>query len=594
MALGARRLSLKIAVVMIVALVIFLSPASGAGCSLQDISYHKEQYWWNVVLYQAILESSLEWTPDGAQIIFRPILNAKGEGSAYVMRADGSEVKRISKSDYDDYFIEMGHTISPDGTRLVYVTSRHQDGRGLDLETSNLDGSDQRRLTQDGGQLSVAPDWSPDGTRIAFIDTASPNDKLKIIRIDGTIELQTDIRARIRYKTGRGPQWSPDGQTVAFVAQVGTGAILYSLKPDETGLLETFAAPVPPNWTNSISNLSWSPDSAWLAFALSYDDATLRENNGLYVVKPDGTGLRRLASWSERVEYLDWSPDGQYIITSQGVLVRVADGATRTIFRGSRTNLVAWSPDGSSIAFSDGSIVFTIARDGSRVRRLVTWDYDKGDIVAANQVRDAKAVDLKICSQESVVPDPDSNTGLVQDCEALLKSRDILAGTSELDWAENKPIGKWEGITVRSSPPRVVEVALQDKEITGSIPPELGRLTELRKLALSGDNNTGLFFGLTGPIPPEIGNLKKLERLDLSSNNLIGSIPSELGDLAGLQALQLQGNNLGGNIPGEMTRLSNLTFLSITNNNFSGCVPIELSDLWVQGSGLERCEAANL
>ena len=49
-------------------------------------------------------------------------------------------LKRISKSDYDDYFIEMGHTISPDGTRLVYVTSRHQDGRGLDLETSNLDG----------------------------------------------------------------------------------------------------------------------------------------------------------------------------------------------------------------------------------------------------------------------------------------------------------------------------------------------------------------------------------------------------------------------------------------------------------------------
>ena len=291
---------------MIVALVIFLSPASGAGF-LTDLSYHKEQYWWNVVLYQAILESSLGWTPDGEQIVFRPVINAKGEGSAYVMRSDGSEIKRISKSDYDDYFVEMGHTISPDGNRLVYATSRHQDGRGLDLETSNLDGSDRRRLTQDGGQLSVAPDWSPDGTRIAFIDTASPNDKLKIIRIDGTIELQTDIRARIRYKTGRGPQWSPDGRTIAFVAQVGTGAVLYSLKPDGTGLIETFAAPVPQQWKNSISNPSWSPDGEWLAFALSYDVAALRENNGLYVVKPDGTGLRRLVAWPEQVESVDWS-----------------------------------------------------------------------------------------------------------------------------------------------------------------------------------------------------------------------------------------------------------------------------------------------
>lgn len=179
------------------ALAILLALASASGCSLQDVSYHKEEYWRTAVLYQTILESSLEWTPDGERIVLRPVLNSKGEGSAYVMRADGSEVKRISKSNYDDYFIEMGHTISPDGTRLVYVTSRHQDGKGLDLETSNLDGSDQRRLTQKKGLLGGSPVWSPDGTRIAFIDNVSGNEELGIIRADGSIELQVNLRARI-------------------------------------------------------------------------------------------------------------------------------------------------------------------------------------------------------------------------------------------------------------------------------------------------------------------------------------------------------------------------------------------------------------
>jgi len=62
---------------------------------------------------------------------------------------------------------------------------------------------------------------------------------------------------------------------------------------------------------------------------------------------------------------------------------------------------------------------------------------------------------------------------------------------------------------------------LYDNEQTGSIPPEIGKLTNLTILNLS-DNQ------LTGSIPPEIGNLTKLEYLFLNDNQLIGSIPSEV------------------------------------------------------------------
>ena len=67
------------------------------------------------------------------------------------------------------------------------------------------------------------------------------------------------------------------------------------------------------------------------------------------------------------------------------------------------------------------------------------------------------------------------------------------------------------------------------------IPPELGGLSSLTQLHLSG-------AALTGPIPSELGNLANLRTLWLSSNSLSGPIPSELGNLANLRRLELSHN----------------------------------------------------
>jgi len=55
--------------------------------------------------------------------------------------------------------------------------------------------------------------------------------------------------------------------------------------------------------------------------------------------------------------------------------------------------------------------------------------------------------------------------------------------------------------------------------------------------------------GLTGSIPPELGNLTNLTWLDLGKNELTGSIPSEIGNLTNLSILNLDGNQLTGSIP---------------------------------------------
>ena len=58
--------------------------------------------------------------------------------------------------------------------------------------------------------------------------------------------------------------------------------------------------------------------------------------------------------------------------------------------------------------------------------------------------------------------------------------------------------------------------------------------------------------GLTGSIPSEIGNLTNLKKLYLSYNDLTGSIPPEIGNLTNLTSLHLESNQLTGIIPDEI------------------------------------------
>ena len=107
---------------------------------------------------------------------------------------------------------------------------------------------------------------------------------------------------------------------------------------------------------------------------------------------------------------------------------------------------------------------------------------------------------------------------------------------------------------------------LFNNQLTGSIPSEIGYLTNLINLYLN--NNQ-----LTGPIPPEIGNLTNLTHLYLQSNSLTGSIPPEIGNLTNLTDLSLSFNSFMGSIPPEIGNLTNLTHLNLGFNSFIGEIP---------------------
>ena len=169
------------------------------------------------------------------------------------------------------------------------------------------------------------------------------------------------------------------------------------------------------------------------------------------------------------------------------------------------------------------------------------------------------------CSNGIIISDPGNNLGLVGDCVTLLGIKETLAGTVSLNWRATTPMVLWEGVIVSCS--RVTELALG--ALMGSIPTELGNLSHLQRLSLSG--------GLTGGIPSTLGNLSHLRSLYLGYNDLTGSIPTELGNLSQLQGLDLSHNELTGSIPAELGNLSNLYDLRLASNPLSGCIPNALT-----------------
>ncbi len=153
---------------------------------------------------------------------------------------------------------------------------------------------------------------------------------------------------------------------------------------------------------------------------------------------------------------------------------------------------------------------------------------------------------------------------------ALYEATDGENWTNNDGWLTDAPLNEWYGITTWND--RVLYLQLSNNNLTGSIPPEIGYLTEATALNLVGNS-------LNGPIPHQIGKLSKLLTLFLAENMLSGSIPAELAMLSDLTDLNLSSNELTGQIPPEIGNLDALEYLQVAKNRLSGPIPAELGGL---------------
>ncbi len=170
--------------------------------------------------------------------------------------------------------------------------------------------------------------------------------------------------------------------------------------------------------------------------------------------------------------------------------------------------------------------------------------------------------------------EPPASEGAQQGRAVLVALYNAAGGASWTDrtnWLSDAPIGDWYGVTTDTDG-RVMDLSLAGNNLTGSLPTELGHLSNLQVLELAGNS-------LDGALPAAWNHLRRLDVLDLSRNSLSGVLPAEWGQLDSLGVLNLSDNGLVGPLPAEWGQLSDLEVLLLFGNSLSGVLPVEWGEL---------------
>lgn len=249
------------------------------------------------------------WSPDGSKIAMMITTSAPGtvSGAIWVMNPDGSGLTKV----LDD---ASSPAWSPDGTRLAFTRPPFNCTRSgcveQDLYTVNLDGTGLTRLTDHNGIDEMSPDWSPDGSRIAFMAALRGYD-VWTINADGSglSQLTNDFGPDMY------PSWSPDGTRIAFSSErdepppTGTGcgaqcnSEIYVMNADgsaQTRVTVDAARDEQP---------AWSPDGKQIALARFQCGPSTCTDLHIYRVNLDGTALTAVTSGPAT----DFAPDWQAI-----------------------------------------------------------------------------------------------------------------------------------------------------------------------------------------------------------------------------------------------------------------------------------------
>jgi len=369
------------------------------------------------------------WSPDGQWITFSSdrdsthpkfLFATLQSTEIYVMKRDGSEVRRISH----ESAMAGSPSWSPDGARIVFYLASIEEGTKIgsptrlhgDMQLVSVDWKtgERRVLTNTPGEKR-SPRWlSP--SRIAYV-SGGPSGGIE--RTDGAAGARgefwnaswsADGRAMVFHRetdsswppfepwpsrdpgfqllrTGIFPSFSPSGDQL--VCNSGTAGIVHNsiLLIDVRNSNRSVLFDDP---QRSALAPAWSPKGDQIAFALGgFFQMAVGKLQGvtaatsqLAIIRSDGSGMRLLTAAGDHVGFPSWSPDGRKLVYRVGdkagkglrIIDLDANRVTEVTSGSQNDNFPAWSPIGDRIVFTtdrDGDYeIYTIRPDGTDLQRL--------------------------------------------------------------------------------------------------------------------------------------------------------------------------------------------------------------------------------
>lgn len=243
-------------------------------------------------------------------------MDSQGIYQLYLRDIDGSNPVQLTFNEYKSWM----PAICPDGKKAAYVLQNNN----LDIWYINLDGSDNRKITNGG--MNIVPAWTPDGEHIYFTHSMNPAGippRIYKMKKDGT------GRERVTQDDGDFAEWvpslSPDASQLVFASdRSGPEKFeIWKVNSDGSGLVRITEAGYDSIIGANIQMKvpAWSPDGSKIAMWRGVEMTELARDGGerdrkiqegwiIHLVNPDGSGFEALDQGDDPC----WSNDGRYII----------------------------------------------------------------------------------------------------------------------------------------------------------------------------------------------------------------------------------------------------------------------------------------
>jgi Tol biopolymer transport system component len=349
---------------------------------------------------------SAEWSPDGRQIAFMALRPGTDHDTLYVMNADGTEVFELPGLPTEatspswqpvplvatpSVTLTPVPGITPVANGQIYFRVGGGDGPSR-IEAVEADGTGQHVVFEGDPLLHVTQiAWSPDGSRIAYLDAIPAERGIYVANPNGSDPVRLTHGANDAW-----PSWSPDGSKIVFSGSADEPSLrtcepgadfrcptdIYVIDADGTDLTRLTDDPAPEYQP------TWSPSGDRIAFVRS-SGGTAGEAPLIFTMAVDGSDIRKVSSGEGGSDSSpSWSPDGSRIafvgfrFENTGIWVVDAIGSNEHQLVGQDWYSVqdpVWSPAGDLIAFTgmpsggDAALyneLYLMDPDGGNVRQL--------------------------------------------------------------------------------------------------------------------------------------------------------------------------------------------------------------------------------